>query len=212
MLVFCACGVGNRVPWGNSLADVAGLPEVTPARSEAATEESNDPLTDESRSQRGNRRSSFKEPPRDPNFCFNHQEIVAGIPCAACKVNFCADCIVTLQSETLCGPCKNFRLRSAQRSGRFSLPSLFSVILALITTPVGFCLVSATAQGNVPYFGLVALVLPLAGLLLGILGLRDIERNADVRGRSLAIAGVISALASGFLTVTMFIMMMRQRE
>src|SRR5438874_9786727 len=94
-VVFCDCGKGNRVPWTST--EPADVPEPS-----AAEREDND---------RPRRRRGPAER-RDRGYCLNHPDTASEQTCADCGEGFCADCVVTLQGEVLCGPCKNFRIRS----------------------------------------------------------------------------------------------------
>lgn len=201
-LVFCACGQGNRVPWENA-QPLTPLP--VPAETTAPSGVLDAiPLDAESpRVVLSHRREQVA---RDPDCCFNHQDIAAVQTCAACGENFCADCLVVLQGASLCGPCKNFRIRGLQRPPRLSILAVVAFIGALLTGPLGFCLVSVAAGFKTPGFGFLGVVPPVIVLLMGARALREIEANPNVSGRALAMTAVVTALVGGmFLAILPFI-------
>ena len=120
--------------------------------------------------------------------------------------------MLSVQGQALCGPCKNFRIRSLQRPPQFSIFALFSLLLGLFTGPAGlFCVsLSAGMQSAVPSFA--GLVLPLMALILGAKALRDIETKPRMSGRSIAIAGMVSGLVAAFLTAVWAVLVEKQLE
>jgi len=50
-----------------------------------------------------------------PSPCLNHPDTAAAGSCDRCRQSFCADCVVPIQSQTLCGRCKGALLRHLQR-------------------------------------------------------------------------------------------------
>jgi hypothetical protein len=110
--------------------------------------------------------------------------------------------VVTLQGDTLCGPCKNFRLRGVHRPSPIAPLAIISVIVGLISAPFGFCLslagvqfqVAAGRSGSAFLMGVIALVLPVAALVLGHFALRQIESKANVGGRLFAMTGTAAGL------------------
>src|SRR5438132_8967068 len=124
--IFCECGQGNLVPWESTAPEPprieaepaaaappapppAPLPFPAPAapRLEPVTFEKSPPPSIPVARPRG--RGARVRP--DPNFCLQHPTTPSKSPCADCREGFCADCLVTFQGESLCGPCKNFRVR-----------------------------------------------------------------------------------------------------
>jgi uncharacterized membrane protein YhaH (DUF805 family) len=141
----------------------------------------------------------FRRP--DPNFCLHHDETAAEHTCDACRARFCSSCVMTLQGKTLCGPCKNFRVRGLHRPGRASPLAIVALVLALVSAPIAFVLAMAGAHSGAE--GSVALgvsicvlgvLLPAAALVVSRYALRDVETKANVRGRSLAMTGLTTAL------------------
>jgi hypothetical protein len=138
----------------------------------------------------------------DPSLCLNH-DTPAEKTCDDCHCPFCSACVVRLQDRTLCGPCKNFRVRGLHRPGRVSPMSIIALIVALIGGPVAFFLtlmavgMHATTENRPGAVGfcLVALVLPVTGLVLGGLALREVEGASNVGGRVLATTGTAAAAA-----------------
>jgi hypothetical protein len=197
-LVFCTCGTGNRVPW-----DISPDPP-RPAESQVPEAEEQPlrmkPLDDQSPSSRDRPDDRPHTRMRDSACCFNHQTVAVEQNCEDCKEGFCAACLVSLQGRTLCGPCKNFRLRRMQKPPRMSALAIAALAVALVGAPFGlFCFTFAGAGMGLPGLGFVGLLLPLVALVLGGLALREIETNPQVSGRSLAIASVVTALAFGYL-------------
>ncbi len=147
--------------------------------------------------------------PRDPAFCFNHQDTPSQFTCADCGEKFCDGCVVVLEGQTLCGPCKNFRIGNLHRPTQLSLMAIFSPIVALLGGFFGLCLSGVAAQANVPAFGVVGVLPQLVALLLGFAGLRQIETNPHVGGRALAMTGIVAALVCAILNGVMIIVMER---
>ena len=46
----------------------------------------------------------------------------------------------------LCGPCKNFRLRSLSRPPKLSVMAILGLIVGLVGGPIALCLGSATME------------------------------------------------------------------
>jgi hypothetical protein len=199
-LVFCECGHGNRVPWSSTVPEpeVPREPAPRPApRASPPPDDERPPPADFPRPQR--RPRPFRRP--DPNFCLNHDETAAEHTCDACRARFCPACVVTLQGQALCGPCKNFRVRGLHRPARASALAIVALVLALVSGPVAFVLAMAGAQTSVGgavalgvSFCLLGLILPAAALVVSRFALRDVETKANVRGRSLAMTGLTTAL------------------
>jgi hypothetical protein len=212
-LIFCGCGTANRVPWEST------LPETSPG-AEAASEQSSVgkavPVGEEREPPPRRLRPEFRFereiPQRNPAFCFNHQDQPVHIACAACGQPFCARCVVSLRGEQVCGPCKNFRIRSSQRPSQFSVMALFSLLLGLFTAPAGLFCVSLSAMMQTAAPSVAALLMPLLALILGAKALRDIETRPRMSGRSIAIAGMVSGGVTAFLTVVWIVLLERQME
>src|SRR5262249_26254156 len=120
-----------------------------------------------------------------------------------CKLRFCGNCVVMLQGQPVCGPCKNFRIRGMSRPARVAPLAIVSLVVALVSGPVAFCLPfvgigQQTTTGSAVLavvFSIVGMALPVVGLVLAGLALREIETKPHVRGRSLAMTGLASGLA-----------------
>jgi hypothetical protein len=207
-LVFCECGLGNRVPWESTVPRPA-----TPSREEPDQPRALDalpagavdaiPVPPLPRSDEG------EGPARSLDRCLNHPQVVANQICADCGELFCPDCSIAFRGRTLCGPCKNFRIRSEQRTSRLSILSLLSLLIGLLTGGL-FCIAPAGVEAGAPVVGYIGLIIPLTALVLGILGLREVEAQPRVRGRSLAIAGLVIAGVGTFLTVLFILLLQRQ--
>jgi hypothetical protein len=205
-LVFCECGTGNRVPWESTMA---APPE---AETPGPTADNSIPDNEERELPRRRTRSPPRRevPDRDPSFCLNHQDRPRQETCADCGESFCANCVITFEGKTLCAPCKNFRVRSMQRPSQFSVYALFSLLLGLVTGPIGlFCVGMSTAtRSSVPSFA--GLVLPILAIFLGAKALRDIETQPNRTGRSIAISGMVCGIVTAFLTVVWAMLVERQ--
>ncbi len=136
----------------------------------------------------------------DPNFCLNHPRIASKQTCADCKEAFCADCVVTFQDACLCGPCKNFRLRTLQAPPAVSAFALLSLLVALTSGPLVFCLLWVGRSWG-KYTGLTALVPHVIAVLLGMAALRRLARNPKISGHALAVTGIVMAAFAMVLTV-----------
>jgi hypothetical protein len=205
-LVFCACGQGNRVPWESTVPVL-----------ERADGDSEPPAPDRPRPAwpAPRRRPAVRR--RDPGRCLNHEDIPATQACAACGESFCASCVVTLQGQTLCGPCKNLRVHEVDRPPRLSMMALAALLLGLASGPAAFCLSMvplSMPQGPGPaavVFALVGALLPGAALVVGLLALRDIERNPQIGGRALAMTGTVSAVLGLLWSLAMVVILIGRR-
>jgi hypothetical protein len=147
----------------------------------------------------------------NPAFCLNHDETPSTIACDACRQRFCAACVVTLEGKTLCGPCKNFRLRGLGRAAPVTAWSVLALVAALVSGPVAFCLnifaflshVGSTGTaGLTVVLALLALILPGGSLALAFYALRDIDRRPSAGGRALALTAATAAGLGILWTVT----------
>jgi hypothetical protein len=146
----------------------------------------------------------------NPRYCLHHDDVAAEHTCDACRLRFCPSCVVKVQDQTLCGPCKNFRVAALGRPARVYALAIVALVVALVSAPVAFLLTimaiglhaSDGAAGAAILFCLVALVLPAGGLALGGLALREIERNPQVGGRALATTGASTALVGVLWSLT----------
>jgi hypothetical protein len=193
-LVFCACGAGNRVPWESTVPAPEPADEPAPAPPRSSRQDTDE---DDEPAPRPARRAAPRR--REPGRCLNHPDAPASKTCADCREPFCDGCVVTLQGATLCGPCKNFRLRSLQRPAQPSAWAIFSVIVAVVTGPFGFCFwMSLVQPGQMPptsaaFFGLLGGVGPLVALVLGAKAVWDVNHQPRLSGRGLAVLGMTTA-------------------
>jgi hypothetical protein len=222
-LVFCECGHGNRVPWASTAsepeeAELEAVPvpvPIPPAQSRPRPVPV--PVPDEPERRQPEfpdwrRGRSGRTPARriNPNFCLNHDEVASQETCAECRLRFCKACVVTLQGRTLCGPCKNFRIGALSQPARVAPLSIVALIVSLVSGPVTLVLTmfglgmyhqrGAVAGALLPC--MVSLAMPVGGLILGGMALREIERKPHVGGRALATSGVSVALVGIVWTVT----------
>src|SRR5262249_47670115 len=233
-MVFCECGQGTRVPWASTAAPEAPLPEVEPvpparprpapprpvpaavpgpvpipdALPPAAPAPSRPPLPlppGPAPLPLGPRRLPVLLGKVNPNFCFTHDELPREETCSACKLPFCKACVVTLQGQVVCGPCKNFRLAGLGRPPRVLPAATLALVVALVVAPVSFVL-SLVAMGLALGEGLfaapaillgVSITGPALGLMLSARALRRLEERADLGGRGRASAGLSVALVAG---------------
>ena len=151
-LVFCECGQGNTVPWESSAepeitvqADLLPpAPELAPVKftMEPSPTRPSPPARpaalDDDRPRR-------LPPPRtrprqrDPRFCLHHPGVASQRSVRDCKNGFCQDCLVQIEGEPLCGPCKNQRASVLHRPSPTSQLAMGSLLLALFTSPLAFC-------------------------------------------------------------------------
>jgi hypothetical protein len=208
-VVFCACGRQNRVPWESTEAEPL-VPEPEPAPAEAPLpilleEEPEPPRRPERRPEPSRGWRPFKKPEaqrRDPDFCFNHQDRPKTTTCADCAESFCDACTVTVREQTLCGPCKNYRVRTLQKPRSPSALAIMSGVVGVISCPVVFCptfSVAAVAQTgadvSTPLVSLGLGLVPVVALVLGVFGLWQVEAKPRVSGRAWAVLGMTSATA-----------------
>jgi hypothetical protein len=190
-LIYCSCGAPNRVPWESTAPEPEPPPKAEKPAEAEPREESPRP-----------RRSARRRPARrrtDPAVCFNHPSVPSQHPCADCGESFCGGCLVTLQEDHLCGPCKNFRLAALQRPPSISGRALASMLVALVGSPFVFCatLLPMSLSPDQPawalFWAVVFIAAPVTALLLGWKALRDIETGPRAGGRVMAITGMTTA-------------------
>ena len=132
--------------------------------------------------------------------------------CVDCEQGFCEDCVITWQGQVLCGPCKNFRIRQSERPADLSLMALFSPILALAGGIVGFFVAAVAVQAGAPAIGYLSVTPELAALALGLTAIRRIENDRFVKGRPLAMIGIVAGIAGTILLCLMTTIVHRARE
>jgi hypothetical protein len=199
-LVFCECGQGNRVPWA------AGEEPAVPLL----------PVPEEPAEAWPPRAQPVRRPdelPRDPGRCLNHPDAPSAAACDECGEPFCAACVVGLQGRTLCGPCKNFYLRSLQQPPHASGLAIGALVLSLASGPIAFILMSALAGMRAPAaLCLLGLLPEGVAVLLGAVALRNIEANPRVSGRSLAITAMVVGLAGSVLLAALTVVVRRSMD
>jgi hypothetical protein len=211
-LVFCECGAANRVPWQSEAAPPpAEIPRVLPVPKLVPIDESGPEATYPRSSS-----EAWDVRHRDPAHCLNHPYQATVHTCAACGEGFCADCVVTLQGETLCGPCKNFRIRRLNQPARLAVLAILSPIIALIAGPVFVfillaCIGVEASTPTVFAVGFVGLGVQVLALVFGIVSLRSAEADARIGGRSLAMCGLVSAVVFPVLMIEMILLTLRAR-
>jgi hypothetical protein len=210
-LVFCECGVANRVPWESAAvprAAEASVPEAIPLAQPipraVPVEDPSSALEPRHRSRR-----------RDSTVCFNHPEVAAAGVCTACGEGFCADCTVVLQGQNLCGPCKNFQIRTLEMPARLSNLAIVSSVVALaggfftlFLLPVGVAARSAS-NGVAAFLGILGLVPPLVAVVLALNALRKLENDSRLSGRVLAMTAMVMALISTVLAIEFSVLVLR---
>ena len=212
-LVFCACGQSNRVPWPSASPDDIPVVRARPVpvlEAEPVPEPRRAPPRPEPRRAPPRPEPTPPAPAPDvptfsrkptrllgkvnPKFCFHHDDSPSEATCAACRLPFCGSCVVFQQGETLCGPCKNFRVAGMGRAERVLPLAIVSFVVSLAGGPVALIL-SLVGVGLYRGEGmtlaalalcLVGAGLPIGGLILARMALRLIDRQAANGGRSLA--------------------------
>jgi hypothetical protein len=211
-MIFCDCGQGNLVPWESTTTEpetpLATEPPPVPPAAEVPTATPL-PVSDALPEipVRMGRRAGRRQ--RDPAFCFNHEAVASRHTCPDCGEAFCGDCVVTLQGATLCGPCKNYRIRKLTRPSRVSGMAVTSALMALLTCPLAICLCALAVSSRASWLGLLALAPQVAAFAFGALALRSTEADAQRSGRSLAITGMTTAVVAGVLTVVVAVLVTR---
>jgi hypothetical protein len=152
-----------------------------------------------------------------PGYCFNHDDVTTDKTCADCKEYFCPNCVVELQGATVCGPCKNFRIRGLSRPGRVPGLAVVALIVGMVSGPVTFCLTLFGGQQGVPAWGILisvlSLILPAAGLVVSWLALREIDTKPNLSGRGLAMTGATSSLVGTLWCLTVaFLVILRMAQ
>jgi hypothetical protein len=204
-LVFCECGQGNRVPWESTAAEpppqapvVSPAVPVTPTLAPLTFDLPQVPPLPSSRAEYSSRRRGETH---DPNFCFNHPSTPKSAACEDCGEAFCASCLVALQGETLCGPCKNFRARGLELPPSSSTSATASLLIALLTGgAIGFCLLPIGGNAIV-VLSLLALVPQLLAVGLGIRALYLAQHEGRTGGQAVAVTGITAAVLTIVLTV-----------
>ena len=129
---------------------------------------------------------------RDPQVCFNHEEIARQASCADCGESFCGECLVSFADAVVCGPCKNYRVKNLQRSLPPSNLSILSLLVAFLSAPVILLLLPAR-QGGFPWWVFLAVLPQGLAVALALLALREADKDPQSAGRSLALTGLVSA-------------------
>ncbi len=228
-MVFCDCGQGLTVPWESTTTEPppdfflptppptnVGMgvpqeepeavpltgPKLEPMKFDTVPVQAPDspPVPPRDRERPHARERPGRRRP-DPRFCLNHSTVAPQTTCADCREALCGECLLTFQGESLCGPCKNFRVRGLDVPPRVSGFALTSLFMALLLGPLAFCLLPVGRSFGSPYLALGALLPQLAALVLGILALRDTEANPRIGGWSLALTGTLTAAVGCFLTI-----------
>jgi hypothetical protein len=213
-LVFCSCGAGNRVPWESTApadegsgepAEPVPVPAATPwGGSERPTAEADEPAPRRGR--------AVERRPRDPAHCLNHPEAAATQTCEECREAFCDGCVVTLQGRTLCGPCKNFRLRARERPATPSAFAIMALVVGIMGGPWGFCLMTGMANRGeastafLAFFGVLGIACPLVALGLGLKAIWDVNHQPRLAGRGLAVTGMTLAAAGLLWSLTLLLL------
>ena len=218
--VFCDCGQGMVVPWESTMSAPAEpeadpqappvprvVPLPMPMDEEPIPVAKAAPSSARSDGSDARSREWAKPSARDPNACFNHQDRPGQEKCADCAENFCGDCLVKLKGTSLCGPCKNFRLREVNKPSSVSGKAVVGILLAVCCAPLATCLVPFPISGfyRRPLRG-GACWEQLLAMLLGGLALHDTEKDPRLTGRSLAITTLLTGGLA--VVVTVFFMLL----
>ncbi len=229
LTVYCDCGRGARVPWYSTAhppEEQAGrrlpisndeeeeIPEAIPVPRTRAFPLFEDDDDDEDSHPGPRSRKLPASPPlgdtlptrkrrtlkrANPAYCFNHDELGSQTVCDDCKLSFCHACVIEFQGRTLCGPCKNFRIRPNGVRPRLSARAVLALVVGLVSGPIGFCLstmpLTARASAGLTILAvLFALVLPVLACHLGWRALRQFDREPLLGGRGLAVSGTLAGL------------------
>ena len=198
--IFCECGTGTIVPWESSAAE----PSVPPPLPDVPAALKLEPVTFDAvpskpgPPSRARKRARLRR--RDPLFCLNHEEVARHGACADCSESFCRGCLVSFDDATLCGPCKNYRVKNLQRALPPSNLAIVSMLLALLSAPVTLAFLPAGHAGF-PWLSLLALVPQGLAAALAMLALRGAAKDLHAAGRSLAFTGIVSAAVTTLLII-----------
>ena len=216
--MFCACGQGNVVPWESTtepeIAVKAELlppvPELAPMKFAAETSvtlPSRQSIPRDAKEEwpRGLPPPRPRPRQRDPRFCLQHPAVPSQSLCTDCKNGYCGDCLIQLEGKPLCGPCKNERARLLHKPSPMSQLALGSLLLAVVTGPLAFCLHQVGRGFANQELSIWALLPQFAALGLGVWALTRTDKNHRLGGRSLAISAVLTAGFAVFWTVFMTI-------
>jgi len=235
-LIFCDCGEGNRVPWSSTIPEpeidevepvnLPPCPAVPPEPQRVPKTPLPPAKPPELRPPAPRAAPEFGRPlrrsrePRRPNpaYCLNHEDRDSAARCDACHCSFCTDCVVAFQGKTLCGPCKNFRVRGEQQTPRIAPLATLALVVGLVGGPVSFCLSllgvnsQANGQGSVGLsivLSIVGAAFPIGGLVLARLALRDLAARPYLGGRALALTGTATSLVGVLwcLTVALLVVL-----
>jgi hypothetical protein len=218
-LVFCECGQGNRVPWTSSVT-AESIPDAVPVPAREPPPAPPRPRPIPQAALPAEKRTPepalpLRKPERvfrkvNPNFCLQHDEDASEATCAGCKLPFCHRCVVSIQGQSLCGPCKNFRIAGLGQPPRVLPLAVVALVVSLVSGPVTLIL-SLVAMGlhigegstaGAVVLCLMAVALPVTGLTLAGMALRQIESRPRVGGRALATSGACAALVGVLWCVT----------
>ena len=211
-MVFCECGQSLTVPW-ESTAKEPPMPDpvelvlaptldplmfpTTKSDGPAATldrQPSRD--RDNDRPSRGRRRRKHVV---DPNICFSHERTPSKTVCRDCGLGFCDQCLVDFEGVSLCGPCKNFRIRLVQQPQDLPGLAVLALLGALLSTPFFFCLLPVGKSNGMPMLALISILPELGAFLAAMAVLTRLNRSGKTAGRSLAFATITASVVLTFL-------------
>ncbi|MFO0866605.1 MAG: hypothetical protein U0744_18525 [Gemmataceae bacterium] len=135
----------------------------------------------------------------DPNICFNHERTASKTVCRDCGVGFCEQCLVEFEGASLCGPCKNFRIRMVQQPHDMPGLAVLALLGALLTTPFFFCLLPMGKQNAIPMLALLAILPEIGAFLAAVVVLSRLSKSGKTAGRSLALATIVASVVLSFL-------------
>lgn len=206
VLVFCDCGQGNFVPWESTRPaprqpdPAVELPaEPPPLRAVPVAEEQELAAAAEHTDEAHDAQALALS--RDPQTCFNHQDRPLQAACNDCGESFCANCLIKFQGSSVCGPCKNFRLRKSIKPHAMSVKAIFGVILALGCSPVVMCLLPARGNDASVIIGALGLVGQIVAVMLGSIALYETDKDPHLAGRPLAITTVLTGGLASLITI-----------
>lgn len=201
-MIFCGCGQGLTVPWESTApepAPDAPGPVLAPVQFDAPTDEDRPrrliippPLPE---------RKPRRTGPRDPNACLNHEDRPKTANCPDCGEGFCSSCLVAFRGQTLCGPCKNLRVRALARPPQVSGWALGSFAAALIALFLAaFLFPPGGSLGRMLVWNLVCLIPPALASFFAVLALRRMASDRRLSGDGLALVGLTLA---GFVVIAL---------
>jgi hypothetical protein len=191
--IFCECSAGLLVPWESTCPEPPALPmeaagpPLLPVEPVTLDETPVAPATGSPRARKRPRLGR-----RDPRYCFNHEDTLRHTACGDCSEGFCESCVVAFEGVTLCGPCKNYRIKNLQRLLPAPGLAVLSALIAFVAAPLSVALLLIRHTGS-PWWSLVAVLPQALAASLAVLALREAAREPKTGGLPLTLSALFCA-------------------